>query len=528
MSDQNHSAAIDDAIFYVDEGGEDFTFYLARHKKNDKEEQSDPDLKGRLKFCASTDQSRDTEFSFSQKIRTITLALTRKCLKDTANDLEQFRSLKQARFEYLFERIEELRCINPEAGDSFLVQTALNDLIKRGELTGMSWVATISDDERQFLDCIPVELRKRWEDRLSLHRTFPEILEPHSLALTKPIPGRGIFCLTHGGEYISVTFRRLREGAGYKAEEYSPENEEDKRKKYLFSIGEYCQRIYEEVFIRTNSKEHAHGLLVITGSTKSGKSEITRGLIYKHLECLAGATERPPHLVTFEDPIETPFFEPPPNEGEHGWNAMVQMPPTKTALNYTPREKDKDVGLLRKALEDALRQTPAVFFVGETRRKAEWELLLDFASTGHLIVTTAHAGSLVEAMHKIFEARRVKTPSDRGEIANKLLAVVHLGNDSIRISEDSQTRVETNVLFPALWRRTSRGIAALTCDGLASLLPHRPDKTGEDPPSCLGRRWLVQQLIEPGSDPKPRFPCRLEAIKTNVYRRATEWDLSGV
>lgn len=302
--------------------------------------------------------------------------------------------------------------------------------------------------------------------------------------------GRGLICFSFVGKYLSITFRKLKDEGGYKAKKYET-NKQEKRKKNLFSLSEYCDLIYKEVFKKTNSTQYAHGLLVITGSTNSAKSEIARGLIYEYLSNKAKEKRRH-HLVTFEDPIEEFYSKPPDKNGDP--MVEIEMPAkNEHNIDYTPREKGKDAGLLRKALEDALRQTPAVFFVGETRDKEEWELLLDFAATGHLIVTTAHAGSLVEAMHKIFEARNVKTPADRSEIANKLLGVIHLRSDNIVINDKKET---TKVLFPALWRRTSRGVAALTSDGLASLLPHRnpTEEKSEDAPSCVGRRWLIEHL----------------------------------
>lgn len=226
--------------------------------------------------------------------------------------------------------------------------------------------------------------------------------------------------------------------------------------------------------------------------------------------------------------------------------------------------------MLRDALMDALRQTPALYFVGETRSKDEWKVLLDFAATGHLIVTTAHAGSLIEAVHKIFESLSVETPAERSEIASKLLAVIHLRNHEMPlkavIKNGKPVTPVTNVLFPALWRRTPRAIAALTSDGLASLLPFRPkanpgvetrdgggansqsgphvntsvnqsgdgrtgpEQGGEELDSSLGHRWLIEQLIE---DEKTNrnlhtvFGDELQNLTSQAYRKATEWDLQG-
>jgi hypothetical protein len=440
--------------------------------------------------------------------------------------------------------------------------------------------------------------------------------------------GRGLICLSHAGRYLSVTVRKLTDESGYEASSYSA-GREPKRLQDLFSIEEYCDLLYEQIFLRTNSSKNAHGLLVITGATNSAKSKITRGLISRYLQNKPAGT-RLPHLVTFEDPIERLYSK----ETNSGTLATAVVMNGRK-VNYTPREKLKDGGTLKRALEDALRQTPAVLFVGETRRQDEWRLLLDFAATGHLIVTTAHAGSLVEAMHRIFEARNVKSPADRNEIASKLLGLVHLGSadlevlpvpfepadfvDSLELAGDgtpapgsppiksgfvrgdsllnarraggsaeelvkgfnrllmdtslhreivfkpfresedfkplikkhradrqlqllnrslleahyprviTKRRRGPRMLFPALWRRTSRGVAGLTSDGLASLLPHRPDESRSDIPSCVGRRWCVEQLLKQKSKLKAVFDeLELKNLRRQISRNAIEWDLQGI
>src|SRR6185295_810970 len=105
-----------------------------------------------------------------------------------------------------------------------------------------------------------------------------------------------------------------------------------------------------------------------------------------------------PHLITFEDPIETYYaaeaYTP------HGLHAQmsVEMAASREEGDYTPRQQKLDAGSLKEALHEALRQTPKVLFVGETREKEDWQELIHFAGTGHLVITTAHAGSLLDTM----------------------------------------------------------------------------------------------------------------------------------
>lgn len=112
-----------------------------------------------------------------------------------------------------------------------------------------------------------------------------------------------------------------------------------------------------------------------------------------------------------------PGTPPDPNKSENiDWNKV----------DYTPREKGKDAMSIKEAVMNALRQTPKVLFVGETREIGDWSRLLDFAGTGHLVVTTAHAGSLVEAMANLLRAVEARRPTKRSEVADRTLALIHL------------------------------------------------------------------------------------------------------
>ncbi len=233
----------------------------------------------------------------------------------------------------------------------------------------------------------------------------------------------------------------------------------------------------------------SHGVVVITGATNSSKSVIARHLVYSYLN-RNQRTDRASHLVTVEDPIETYFAEQP-------WTTLNERP-----VNYTARSIPHDAHSIGAALTDALRQTPAAVYVGEVRSQADWQSVIEFAGTGHLLVTTAHAGSLVEAIGRILQAVNADTPAQRGEISQRILAIVHvlpsgefkwrfLPADQRNSSKDAVQEAACTVRLPAVWRRTSAGIDGLVADGLTSVLPHPDDKTGK---SSLGRLSFVRQL----------------------------------
>jgi type II/IV secretion system protein len=522
MSKQPDLKLLRDVIFFVDKLEDDFTFYLdtASHAESIKEIKT-------LLPGLETDDDAKRRFSLSEQI-TLTNIIPTGSIPDFWSLL---RSPKDERWCYLLRKLEAaaqneneknlLKCLSDTTPLSEETQRGLGQLLVKAlsknltDLEAEPWVKTLN-----LTDAKLGVADQRVPMRSLFQAVYPELNWQDQQA-------RALICLSYSGKCLSVSVRKQTKSVGYEPKDLPSSREE--REKFLFTVSEYCQSIYEPLFDSPESEPNVHGLLVITGPTKSLKSEITRALIHSYLKKKREEGRRP-HLVTFEDPIERLYT----NLDERG-SLYVALTPGKelAETSYTPRQKQRDAGFLHDALTDALRQTPAVFFVGETRSKEEWEVLLDFAATGHLIVTTAHAGSLVEAMRKIFEARRVKTPADRGEIANKLLAVVNLKPSQFEVEAREKP---TDVVFPALWRRTARGVAGLTSDGLSALLPHRH---APELPSCLGRTWFIDKLVEvaqKASDDTPQFEQSVkddirklfESVKPKARKQACTWDLRGV
>jgi Type II/IV secretion system protein len=188
-------------------------------------------------------------------------------------------------------------------------------------------------------------------------------------------------------------------------------------------------------------------------------------------------------------------------------------------VDYTPREAIKDCAALEKATKDALRQTPAVFYVGELREDSEIRAALEFAATGHLIVATAHAGSLVEAVTKILNSVEAKSPAERARWVPRIWGVIQL--ESFRHIADPSNR-NWSATIPSLYRRTDTGVQSLVADGISALLPSRP--SGKAPPDVhsLGFAYFVERLtckdsggLDPGDEPDPNNPKHL--------RRALCW-----
>lgn len=330
----------------------------------------------------------------------------------------------------------------------------------------------------------------------------------------KKASGRALVCSCFRGKWWSITFRkrgenevgsrklqkRLADEEGYRA----GEDRKNKDGERLNSIRELCDKLYGQILSRREVK--AQGLIIVTGRTASAKSQIVRGLVQLYLKknyTNLTRNGRRPHLVTYEDPIEKYFFKKDENK---------PLETQRRGLDYTARQKGVDVANLKSAVKDALRQTPAVMFVGEIRNASDWQVLIEFAGTGHLVFTTTHAGSLTEAMGNIFKATKAETPAARSVVADRILALIHLRHDDVS---------EHSVLIPALWRQTPSGAKALMAEGRAALLPHNPE--GDDPSkSSLGRRWFARKLLE------GRTGKRDDKLHEAVMNRAIEWDMEGI
>lgn len=226
-----------------------------------------------------------------------------------------------------------------------------------------------------------------------------------------------------------------------------------------------------------------HGAILIAGRTKSAKSLITRGLIHSLFSSpeFYNQIDRRPHLVTCEDPVETYFFP----KSRHELGARM--------LDITARDKTSgDYADLHQAYLDALRQTPACFYVGEVRSEKELIKTIDFAGTGHLVIATLHAGSVPDVFSKVFSAKKAQTPANRGLIGQSLLSVVHLKMVPATIDNDSY-----EVVVPSMWRRTQQATAALVSAGIGALTPHMAeDSEDSKQASCLGRQYFAKQLLD--------------------------------
>jgi len=300
---------------------------------------------------------------------------------------------------------------------------------------------------------------------------------------------------------------------------------EDIGEMFLNDIYPICKQLYDVLSLDPASSPF--GVIAITGATNSSKSLIARGLIFLILEAAAEhALEnriRKPHLVTFEDPIEEYFIK---NSKTHLFPQLEILTGLLDALNldYTPRQKGVDTDSLTSVIKDAKRQTPAVLFVGETRDANDWTQLLDFGSSGHLVVTTAHSGSVVEAMSQILRSTTADTASQRSEVARRIRGIANIRSFTQMVKNPGGTFGSLRTLLPAVWKSTPPSINNLVADGLSSILPAlgREEEIG-----YYGRTHFARALIPAATDRFKHIEQSQEREK-DITRKAMEWDIRGI
>lgn len=332
---------------------------------------------------------------------------------------------------------------------------------------------------------------------------------------TRSIVGRAVICRCFAQTMASVTIRvNEKSKDGYDNEpvhasnsrpfEESPYKPKTDKEKYrCLTADAICSTLFQAIFKTGPKVMPAQGLVLVTGRTGSMKSTVVRGLIHKYLAELSKTQERRRlHLLTHEDPIEKPFFP-----------KGIECESLSPLIDYTPRDfPSGDTDGLRTTFQNALRQTPAAVYLGEIRDKKDWRHVVDFAGTGHLIFTTAHAGSLTETLQKLFSFVKADTPSRRGQIADSLHAVVHLSAFKFDFTLSGETKPTVfETVIPTLWRRTRMGTATLVADGLGAIVPNRPTKAAEAEFSSFGKAWFADQmkkyvnplaLVDSGDAPK--------------------------
>lgn len=140
------------------------------------------------------------------------------------------------------------------------------------------------------------------------------------------------------------------------------------------------------------------GLILVTGPTGSGKSTT----VASSLDWINHHFAR--HIVTLEDPIEYLF------ENRHSL--------------FSQREVRLDSENFATGLRAALRQSPDVLFLGEIRDAESALIALQAAETGHLVISTIHSSSVVEALDRFSHLVRSEATGALNLLASQLIGII--------------------------------------------------------------------------------------------------------
>ncbi len=117
----------------------------------------------------------------------------------------------------------------------------------------------------------------------------------------------------------------------------------------------------------------AHGMMLVTGPTGSGKSTT----LYSILNIL---NQEGVNILTLEDPIEY-------------WLEGINQSQINPDVGYT----------FASGLRAALRQDPDIIMVGEIRDNETAELAIHAALTGHMVLSTLHTNDAIGAIPRLID-----------------------------------------------------------------------------------------------------------------------------
>jgi twitching motility protein PilT len=169
-----------------------------------------------------------------------------------------------------------------------------------------------------------------------------------------------------------------------------------------------------------------NGLLILAGATGQGKTTTAYTILNAYLHSYGDIA------VTIEDPPEMILNGP---RGKHGHCFQLKLAPNES---------------FGDALERSMRYTPRYILMGEIRRAHDASQALRAAISGHLVLTTIHAGSVIEAINSILTLTSRADDNvafAREQLANGLAGVIHQQLVSKVVDGEKRKVLKTEMLF---------------------------------------------------------------------------------
>jgi len=180
------------------------------------------------------------------------------------------------------------------------------------------------------------------------------------------------------------------------------------------------------------------GLVLVVGTAGSGKSTTLAAMIDHRNSNKSG------HILTLEDPIE--FLH------NH----------KKSIVNQ--REIGQDSLSFKRALKSALRENPSALLMGELRDMDTIATAVNFAETGHLVLSTMHATNTQAAVERIFNIYGPELQKTaRDQLSENINAIIA---QRLVPTKDNKLVPAFEILLP------SARVKDLIKKGAIHLLPH--------------------------------------------------------
>ena len=203
------------------------------------------------------------------------------------------------------------------------------------------------------------------------------------------------------------------------------------------------------------------GLILVSGATGHGKTTTAVAMLADFMRNYGGTA------VTIEDPCE---FMLKGRHGDGGQCFQVEI------------ESEEEWAV---CLKRALRWAPRYIYVGEIRTPKAAEQLLRAATTGHLVISTVHAGAPEEAlMGLIFLAEQAMGPGVQNILAAGLTALIY---QTLKETGPAVRYLYTEPDSPgdpirSLIRENKIGMISTYVDRIAARLANQPGAMQARPP----------------------------------------------